>query len=65
MKQMDSGEFNVPLKERIKKLDEIEKILMQEKETAVKDFAYLRAFISALPSASTTLTGQLRSTKVR
>jgi len=32
MKQMNSGEFKVPLKERIKKLDEIEKILMQEKE---------------------------------
>jgi len=32
MKQMDSREFKVPPKERIKKLDEIEKILIQEKE---------------------------------
>jgi hypothetical protein len=32
MKQMDSREFKVPTKERIQKLDEIERILIQEKE---------------------------------
>jgi len=29
---MDSREFKVPTKERIQKLDDIERILMQEKE---------------------------------